>query len=74
MGTKLKFSIFFHPQTDGQTELVNRILESLFRCLVGEILKICELILPMVEFAYNSSVGRTTSLNSFEIVTDFKSR
>ena len=70
MRTKLKFLTAFHPQTDEQTEVVNRTL----RCLIGKILKTWNLILPMAKFAYNNFVNRTTCLSPFEIVTNFNPR
>ena len=72
LGTKLKFSTAYHPQTDGQTEVVNRSLGSLLRCLVGENIKNWDLLLPKAEFAYNSSVNRTTGKSPFEIVLGYQ--
>ena len=68
IGTELSFSTSFHPQTDGQTEVVNRSLGNLLRCLIGENHRNWESILPLAEFAYNSSLNRTINTSPFEVV------
>jgi hypothetical protein len=72
LGTKLLFSTTCHPQTDGQTEVVNRILSMLLRTMVKKNLNDWEECLPHVEFAYNRAVHSTTNLCPFEIVYGFK--
>jgi len=71
LGTKLLFSRTCHPQTDGQTEVVNRILSQLLRAIIQKNLKSWEECLPFVEFAYNRTVHSTTSFSPFEIVYGF---
>ena len=68
MKTDLKFSSSHHPQTDGQTEVVNRSLGNLLRCLVGDKPKGWDMILPQAEFAYNNSLNRSTGKSPFQIV------
>ena len=71
LGTKLLFSTTCHPQTDGQTEVVNRTLTTLLRTVIQKNLKNWEDCLPFIEFAYNRSVHSTTNFSPFEIVYGF---
>jgi hypothetical protein len=71
-GTWLLFSTTCHPQTDGQTEVVNRTLSMLLRAILKKNLKLWEESLPHVEFAYNRAVHSTTKFCPFEIVYGFK--
>jgi len=49
--TKLLFSTTCHPQTDGQTEVVNRTLSTLLQTMIKKNLKEWEECLPHVKFA-----------------------
>ena len=71
MGTKLLFSSTFHPQTDGQTEVTNRSLGNLLRCLVTDHAASWDFVLPQTEFAFNNSVNRSTGCTPFEVVFGF---
>ncbi|OMO99181.1 reverse transcriptase [Corchorus capsularis] len=71
LGTKLLFSTTCHPQTDGQTEVVNRTLSTLLRALIKKNLRTWEDCLPHVEFAYNRSIHSTTGYSPFETVYGF---
>ncbi|XP_033139528.1 uncharacterized protein LOC117131541 [Brassica rapa] len=71
LGTKLLFSTTCHPQTDGQTEVVNRTLGTLLRAIIKKNLKSWEDCLPHCEFAYNHAVHSATKFSPFEIVYGF---
>src|SRR3989337_2502171 len=55
MGTRLSFSTVFHPQSSGQVEWVNQILEDMLRACVISFGMDWEKCLPFAEFAYNNS-------------------
>ena len=62
------FSSAYHPQTDGQIEVVNRSLGDLLRSLVTKHHSSWDNMLPQVVFAYNDSVNRSTRKSPFENV------
>ncbi|KAL4017062.1 hypothetical protein IC575_024736 [Cucumis melo] len=55
LGTRLDFSTAFHPQTDGQTERLNQILEDMLRACVLEFSGSWDSHLHLMEFAYNNT-------------------
>jgi hypothetical protein len=71
LGTKLLFSTTCHPQTDGQTEVVNRTLSTMLRAVLKPNIKMWEDCLPHIEFAYNRSMHSTTKMCPFQIVYGF---
>lgn len=72
MGTKLLFFSAFYPQTDGQTEVTNRSLGNLLRCLTADHEASWDLVLPQAEFTFNNSVNCSTGYKPFEVVYGFR--
>ncbi|KAL4038317.1 hypothetical protein IC575_001931 [Cucumis melo] len=66
MGTRLDFSTAFHPQTDGQTERLNQVLEDMLRACALEFLGSWDSHLHLMEFAYNNSYQATIGMAPFE--------
>jgi len=59
------------PQTDGQTEVVNRTLGNMLRAVLKGKLTSWEDHLPLVEFAYNRTIHSSTGSSPFEVVYGF---
>jgi hypothetical protein len=68
LGTQLHISIAYHPQTDGQTEFVNKCLETYLRCFSSEKQHQWAQWLPLTEWWYNTSYHTTTRMTPFEAV------
>jgi hypothetical protein len=66
LGTRLEFSIVFHPQTDGQTERVNQILEDMLRACALDYGSSWDENLPYAEFSYNNSHQASIEMAPFE--------
>src|SRR4051812_18717870 len=68
MGTHLSFSTAFHPQSSGQVERVNQILEDMLRACVISSGKNWEKFLPFVEFSYNNSFQSSLNMAPFKLL------
>jgi hypothetical protein len=66
VGTRLLHSSAYHPQTSGQTERVNQILEDMLRACVLEFPQKCDECLPLAEFSYNNSYQESIKMAPFE--------
>ncbi|KAA0058810.1 pol protein [Cucumis melo var. makuwa] len=66
MVTRLDFSTAFHPQTDGQTERLNQVLEDMLRACALEFPGSWDSHLHLMEFSYNNSYQATIGMAPFE--------
>lgn len=67
-GVKLRLSSAFRPQTNGQSEMTNRILGVYLRCLAGDRPKSWLRWLPWTEYFYNSSFQTALKTTPFRVV------
>ncbi|EOX94220.1 Uncharacterized protein TCM_003746 [Theobroma cacao] len=74
LGTKLKFSTAFHPQTDGQLERTIQTLEDMLRACVIDFIGSWDRHLPLVEFAYNNSFQSIIGMAPYEALYGRKCR
>ncbi|GJP70016.1 hypothetical protein CLOP_g1010 [Closterium sp. NIES-67] len=63
--TKLTMSSAYHPQTDGQTERLNQVVEQLLRAACKDEISKWDLHLPVLEFAYNNATHADTGQMPF---------
>ena len=68
MGTNLSFSTAYHPQSSGQVERVNQILEDMLRACVISLGKKWENSLPFAKFVYKNSFQSSLGMAPFEFV------
>jgi hypothetical protein len=68
LGIACGFSTSHHPQTDGQTERVNQVLEDYLRHYVKPLQTDWDKHLSMAEFAFNNSFHESTQNTPFRVV------
>ena len=69
VGSKVKLSTAYHPQTDGQTERTNRTFEDMLRCYATVYQEDWVRPLPMLEFCYNDTVHSSPGYTPFFLTT-----
>jgi len=68
LGTQLNFNTAYHPQTDGQTERVNQVVEDMLRAYLMQQPTMWEDYLHLVEFAYNNGYHTSLQMSPFEVL------
>jgi hypothetical protein len=68
LDTQLCFSCAYHPQTDGQTERVNQIIEDMLRACAMQYGRSWDKSLMYAEFSYNNSYQESLKMALFEML------
>ena len=71
-GVKLKMSTSRHPQTDGASEIMNRMVKNYLRCYYNYHQDTWDELLPAAEFAYNSAINGDLGMRPFEMDLGWK--
>jgi transposase InsO family protein len=74
MDIKLNFSLAYHPQTDGQTEITNQVLEDMLRACALKHGRSWDKSLPYAEFSYNNSYEASLKMAPLEALYGRKCR
>jgi hypothetical protein len=74
LDTRLNFSSACHPQTDGQTERTNQVLEDMLRACALKHGGSWDKSLPYAEFSYNNSYQASLKMSPFEALYGRKCR
>ncbi|GKC31843.1 retrotransposable element Tf2 [Tanacetum coccineum] len=64
----LHMSSAYHPQTDGQIEVVNRCVECCLRCMTGDKPKEWVQWIPLAEYWYNTSFHTTIDTTPYQVL------
>ena len=65
LGIENHFSSAYHPQSDGQTERINQVLEQFLRGYSNHLQTDWSDLLPLAEFSYNNAEHASTQLTPF---------
>ena len=72
LGVELNYSTAYHPESDGQSEVVNRCLQCYLRCTIGEKPHSWVHWLGLAEYWYNTSYHSSIKMTPFKALYGFE--
>ena len=74
LGTRVKLSIVFHPQTDGQTEIINQYIDQCLQPFVNYYQDDWSSLIPMIDYAQFTLYHESIRMSPFELLKGYKPR